>query len=135
MAQLTKLSNAGANAGANGLTVLLNSGAIKIYDGTRPANANTAPTTQVLLAQLTFASTAFGAAVAGVATANAIADDASADATGTATWFRTETSTGGAVYDGEVGTASANLNLNSVAISSGATVSITSLTFTLNLST
>jgi len=34
------------------------------------------------------------------------------------------------VYDGSVGTSGANLNLNSVAISSGAAVSVTSFTHT-----
>ena len=37
-----------------------------------------------------------------------------------------------AVWDGSVGTSGATLNLNSVAIQSGAQVDVTSLTFTVN---
>ena len=135
MAELTKISDAAANTAADALCNLLDSGTLRIYDGIRAANANTAPTTQVILAQVVFNSTAFAPAVAGVATANSMTADASADATGVATWFRAVTSTGGTVYDGDVGLAAANLNLNSVAISSGVQVSITSLTYTVLEST
>jgi hypothetical protein len=111
--------------------VLLNAGFIDIYDGTQPVTADTAITTQVKLAHLTFGNPAFGASVAGVATANAIAQDVSADATGTASWFRAYKTDGTtAVYDGSVGTSGCNLNLNSVAISAGAAVSVTSFTMT-----
>jgi len=66
-----------------------------------------------------------------VATANAITADSSANATGTATWFRALESDGTtAVFDGSVGTSGANINLNSVAISVGAAVSVTSYTYT-----
>ena len=53
-----------------------------------------------------------------------------AGATGTATWFRIVTSGNTCVVDGTVGTSGANLNLATTSISSGATVSITSLTIT-----
>jgi hypothetical protein len=85
----------------------------------------------VLLAELTFGNPAFGAASAGVATANAITQDSSANASGTCTWFRVvKSDTTTVLFDGSVGTSGANLNLNSVAISSGAAVQVTSLTFT-----
>ncbi len=131
MALNPKLSNVAANAEADGVCVLANGGKLRIYDGTQPATADTALTGQVLLAELTFGATAFGAASAGVATANAITQDASADATGTASWFRVVKSDGTTVlFDGSVGTSGANLNLNSVAISAGAAVQVTALTFT-----
>jgi hypothetical protein len=102
---------------------------INIYDGTVPAEADTALGAQVLLAQLVMSATAFGAASNGVLTAAAIADDASADATGTATFFRILTQSGGTVVaQGTVGTAAADLILNTVAIQAGAVVSITSAT-------
>ena len=105
-------------------------GALKIYDGTRPTNADTAVGAQTLLAELTMNVTSFPAAAAGAMTANAITDDASANATGTASWFRIESSAGAAVVDGDVSTASSDLNLNTTAITSGVTVSVTSLVLT-----
>ena len=112
------------------MTVLLNSGKLRIYDGTQATDADTALGAQVMLAELTFNATAFGAAAAGVATANAITS-ATAAASGTATWFRALQLNGTTViFDGSVGTATANLILNSVAISSGAAVSVTSLSYT-----
>jgi len=126
-----KLSDTAANAAVNAVTALANSGLLRIYDGTQAADANTAVGAQVLLAELTLNATAFGAAVAGVATANAITADASANASGTATWFRVVKSDGTTVlFDGSVGTSGANLNLNSVAISVGAAVAVTSFTYT-----
>ena len=131
MALNPKLSDTAANAAVNAVTALANSGLLRIYDGTQAADANTAVGVQVLLAELTLNATAFGAAVAGVATANAITADASANASGTATWFRVVKSDGTTVlFDGSVGTSGANLNLNSVAISIGAQVAVTSFTYT-----
>ena len=131
MANDLRLSDAAVNAEANALAALMNSGYIRIYDGTRPANADTAVGAQVLLAELRFNATAFGAASTGVLTANAITQDASANNSGTATWFRALQSNGtSAMWDGTVGTATADLILNSVTIGAGATVSITALTHT-----
>lgn len=133
MALNPKRANAAVNAAADAVTVLLNSGKLRIYDGTQPSTADTAITTQTLLAELTFNSTAFGAASGGVATANSITADSSANATGTASWFRAVKSDGTTpVFDGSVGTSSADLVLNSVAISSGAQVSVTAFTYTEN---
>jgi len=128
MALNPHLDDAGANAAANAVTALCNSGFIDIMSGTQPA-ANGAATT--VLASPTFGATAFGAAASGVATANAIGSVA-AGATGTASWFRAyKTDHTTAVFDGSIGTSGANLNLNSTAIQSGATVSVTALTFTI----
>jgi len=125
------ISNAAASAAADAVTALVNTGYLRIYDGTQPANANTAVSTQVLLAELRFGSTAFGAASNGVATANAITGDTAADATGTASWFRALKSDGtSAVFDGSVGTSGANLNLNTTSIVANAAVNVTSLTYT-----
>jgi hypothetical protein len=63
-------------------------------------------------------------------TANAITDDSSANATGTASWFRITDSAGNAVVDGDVGTSGSDLNLNTVSITSGVQVSVTSLVLT-----
>lgn len=131
MANAPKLSNAAANAAADAVAALLNNGYLRIYSGTQPADADTALSGNTLLAELRFNATAFGAASAAVATANAITSDTSADATGTATFFRALKSDGTTVvFDGSVGTSGADLNLNSVAIQSGAAVSVSSFTYT-----
>ncbi len=125
------ISNAAASAAADAVLVLFNTGYLRIYSGARPADVDTAIVSQVLLAELRFGSTAFAAAANGVAAANAITQDSSADATGTATWFRAFSSDGTtARLDGDVGTSGSDLNLNSVAIQIGAGVSVTSMTYT-----
>lgn len=134
MALNTRLAALSANTQLDALAVLADTGYLRIYDGTQPATADTAVSSQVLLAELRLNATAFAAAVAGVITANAITDDSSANNTGTATWFRILKSDGTTVlWDGSVGLATANLILNSVVISAGARVSITSFTHTLPL--
>ncbi len=124
-------SNAAANAAANAVTVLLNSGYLRIYNGTQPVTCDTAISGQTLLAELIFNATAFGSASAGVATANAITSDASANATGTATWFRALKSDGtSAIFDGAVDIATSDLVISTVSIVSGNTVAVTSLLYT-----
>lgn len=132
MALNPKTAVARRNAAIDNVCGNLNSGFLRIYDGTQATDADTALGAQVLLAELTFGGTAFGAAVAGSASANAITSDTSANATGTATWFRCLKSDGTTVvFDGSVGTATANLILNSVAISSGATVACSAFSVTM----
>lgn len=124
-------STESVNAACNAIVDLADTGYIRIYDGTQPADANTAVSTQTLLAELRFGATAFGAASGGTATANAITSDSSANATGTAAWFRVLKSDGTSVlWDGSAGTSGCDLNLNTTAIVSGATVAISSMTFT-----
>jgi hypothetical protein len=101
---------------------------LRIYDGSRPATGGTATT---LLAELICNATFAPAASSGVLTLNAITADSSANATGTATWYRIVQSDGTThVYDGNVGTSGSDLNLNTTAIVTGAAVSVTSLTIT-----
>ena len=101
---------------------------LRIYDGSRPATGGAATT---LLAELTFSDPSYGAAAAGVLTASAITADASANATGTASWFRVVQSDGSThVMDGNVGSAGSDLNLNSVSITVGGSVSVTSWVIT-----
>jgi len=130
MALNPHLSNAAANAAANAVTALLNSGYLRIYDGAQPANADTAITTQNKLAELRFGATAFGSAAAGVATANAITSDTNTVA-GTAAWFRLFESDGTTVVlDGSVGTSGCDINLNTTSIASGGTLAMTAFTYT-----
>lgn len=110
-----------------------NSGKLRIYSGTQPATPDTALSGNTLLAELTFNATAFGAASGGVITANAITSDSSADATGTAAFFRCFASDGTtALLDGSVGTATTDMTINTVSIVSGATVSCSAFTITLS---
>ena len=133
MALNPKFTNLAANTEADALAALMNSGYIRIYSGTQPATADTAIGAQVLLAELRFNATAFGAAVAGVITANAVVSDAAADATDTAAWFRALKSDGTtAVLDGSVGTATADLVVNSVDFVINVPVAITALTITVS---
>jgi len=123
------LSAAAASVAADALCALLNGGNVRLYDGARPATADTAITTQVLLASPTFANPAFAAAVSGVATANAVVSDTDAAASGTTTWFRAVTSGAASVCDGSVGTADADCILSSLTITAHGTVAISSVTY------
>jgi len=121
-------STAARNARLDAITTAIGSnGLVRIYDGTRPATGGAATT---LLAELPLSATAAAAASGGVLTLNAITADSSADATGTATWFRVTTSGGTAVIDGDVGTSGADLNLNTTSIVIAGSVSISSFTIT-----
>ncbi|MEW8418204.1 MAG: hypothetical protein AB2669_21400 [Candidatus Thiodiazotropha endolucinida] len=129
-----RLANASQQAAMDAVVDLIDGGAgagtIQIRSGTQPADANSAAT-GTLLATLTFSDPAFGATnTSGVATASAITDDTSADATGTAAWARVLDSNSNVIFDCDVGTSGATINLNTTSITAGGTVSITSFTMT-----
>lgn len=134
MALTPSITTAARNAACDAVTALVNAGGagtLRIYSGTMPADANAALSSNTLLAQLTMSATSFGAASSGVATANAITADSSADATGTATFFRILAGNGTTVViQGSVGTSAADLILNSTSITVGAAVSVSALTYT-----
>jgi len=133
MANNPKISSTAVNAQADALSDLLDNGYLRIYDGTQPANANTAVSTQVLLAELRFNATAAPSASGGTLTMSAITQDSSANATGTATWFRALKSDGSTVvFDGSVGTSGCDISLGSTSITSGSSVGVTSMTFTVS---
>lgn len=103
-------------------------GFVRIYDGSRPATGGTATT---LLAELALAGPSGTASNNGTMAFGTITADSSANATGTATWFRIVANNGSTlVMDGNVGTSGSDLNLNTLAIMIGANVSITSFTIT-----
>jgi hypothetical protein len=126
MASNLKYSNGTRDAQQNGLITYAGSAAIiKLYDGTQPANANTAVSTQVLLVSLNISGT-FGTDSNGTITLSSVTNG-TAVATGTAAWFRITKSDGTTVVmDGSVGTSSADMILNNTSIASGQTVSISS---------
>ncbi|MEO7157439.1 MAG: hypothetical protein ABI039_07765 [Vicinamibacterales bacterium] len=103
----------------------------QLDEGTPPGTLVMQTSGGVTVAILTFAATAFGAAVAGVATAAAIVSDTNAvggtiakaelrNAAGTAKILCSVTATGGG----------GDITLSSVVISAGQTVSLSSLTYT-----
>lgn len=109
---------------------------INIYSGSVPTDADTALGAQVLLAQLTMNATAFGAvgdAAPGASmTAAAISPDTSADATGTAAFFRILTQSGGTVcIQGSVGTSGQDMNFNTVSFTSGSQIEVSSMVITM----
>lgn len=119
---------------------------MKIYDGTVPATSNTnitaiggAGVANAMLVSFNMHAQPSFTVATNVLDADDITD-AVAAATGTATFFRiylhdgaevADTSSTGVVWQGTVGTATSDLILNSTSIVTGATVSITSLTYTL----
>lgn len=122
------LRNTMIDAGA----ALFNSGDWNLYDGTQPVDAGTALSGNTKLAGLAFGATAFAASSGGSATANAITSDTDADATGTASFFRTLKSDHTTVLqDGNVGIVDENLVMNTVSIVVHATVAITSATMSM----
>ena len=117
-------------AHAGGLTPEYAGGKFRGYGGTRPANADAALSGNTLLFECTLGSPAFGSPSAGLATANAITQDSSANASGTATWFRIVTSASAFVIDGSVSTSGSDLNLTTTTIVATQPVSVTSFTIT-----
>lgn len=103
------------------------SGLLRIYDGTRPASGGTATT---LLAQLALSATSAPAASGGVLTFNAITQDSSADATGTATWGRVATSGGTFVIDFSISTSGSDMNMTTTSIVATQPVSCSSFVIT-----
>lgn len=131
----TRLAVATANASAAAAVLRPDAGPaagrLRIYSGTQPATSDTAAS-GTLLAELTLSDPAFGAPSNGVCTAAAITGDTSADATGTAGWFRVVDSTGAACWDGSVTATGGggDLTLSSTSIIQGGTVNVTALNYT-----
>lgn len=105
----------------NGIDADVGGGLLRIYDGTQPAKGGTATN---LLAELTFSATSTSGITGGVATFAAITQDSSADATGTATWFRMSDASGDFVADGTAGTTGTDLILTTASIVATQPVSI-----------
>lgn len=109
------------------------SGFLRIYDGTQPADADTALSGQTMLAECPLSATAAPASSGGVLTFNAITSEDSAPASGTATWFSLVTSAGVRIVDGDVTTVAAgtgDLQLDSTSITATQVVNIDSFTIT-----
>lgn len=113
-------------------TALLEAGELRIYSGTQPAGPASAPT-GTLLISLPLAAPAFAAASGGIA-ALITPSPANVATSGTAGWFRlveSDLTTG--AYDGACSLAGGGgeLELPTLALVSGATLSALALTLTL----
>jgi len=128
------ISAAARNAAADAVVDLVDAGAaagtLQIRSGSQPAGPDSAAT-GTLLATVTLADPAFGAASGGVATLAGTPLTATAVADGTAAWFRILDSNGVARIDGSVGVSSADLIVNTVTVSTGLDVEITDGTITM----
>ena len=124
-----------ANTALDAINTDINTGTgnalVRIYDGARPAYGGTATT---LLAELTCSDPAAGAASGRVLTFSAITQDASANAGGTASWFRIVRGDGTtAVIDGSVTVTGGggDMQLVTTTITALQPVQITAFTLTL----
>jgi hypothetical protein len=134
-----RLPASSANAMINALTALVdaasgspNAGRIRFYSGTQPTNGGDALAGNTLLAEIPFADPAFGAGSNGVAAATISGNiqDPSADATGTCTWARITDGDGNTVFDCDVGTSGATINLVTVSFVATQPIQITSFSLT-----
>jgi hypothetical protein len=102
---------------------------LRIFKGTRPATGGSE--TDLLVQCICNASAFAAGASGGQLTANAIADGTAGDS-GTASWWRLQSSADVHVMDGDVGgpSSGADMELSSTSIVSGGTVSITSFVIT-----
>lgn len=126
-----RLAAIAINAAANAVTLLLNGGALRVYDGPQPASPDASPAGRsVLLAECPFAAVAFGRAADGKAAASPLAS-ARAIGTGAPAWFRAVARDGRPVFDGSVGPerSGADLILPVATIQAGAEVVITAMTY------
>jgi hypothetical protein len=137
-----RINTASRNAAADAVAALVNGGSgagvLRIYTGSQPATPATAPS-GTLLAEFTLSDPAFAAASGGSAALDvtpALTDDGLA--AGTAGWFRicdsTEAAAAGlGVLDGSVTATGGggDMTLNTVTISVGVSVEITSGSITM----
>jgi len=119
------ITAAARNAACNAIVDLIDA-------GTTDANGDLEIMTSgdVEVALCAMSDPAFGAAAAGVATAGAISDDTNATG-GTAALFQFRDKDNTEVLRGSVGTVGEDLNLSSVSIGAGDTVSISAFTVTM----
>jgi hypothetical protein len=124
-----RLNDAARNRQVDSVGDDFNNATLKIYTGTQPAAG--AAATGTLLVTITLPADAMGAASAGVA-AKSGTWSGTAGATGTAGWFRIESSAGSRWYDGAVTATGGGgeIELTSTSITSGQTVTITSFSVT-----
>lgn len=119
-------STAARNAATDAVTALIGaSGRLKFL-----ITGSTVGALSTVVANLALSATAFGASATGTATANAITSDTSATG-GTVAFAALTTSAGTAVIHCAVAASASDINMtNGLAVTSGDTVSCSSLTYT-----
>lgn len=124
-----RLNDAARNRQADSIGDDFNNATLKIYTGTQPAAGGAA--TGTLLVTITLPADAMAAASGGVASKSGTWSATASD-TGTAGWFRIESSAGSRWYDGAVTATGGGgeIELTSTSITSGQTVTITSFSVT-----
>lgn len=130
-----RLGVAARNAMADACVDLIDvgtNGTLEVRTGGQPATPATA-VSGTLLATFALPDPAFGNAATGVCTLNGTPIVATGAAAGDAGWFRIKDSAGTAIYDGlcTVTGGGGSLQLNTVTISVGVDVQVTSGTFTM----
>jgi hypothetical protein len=140
MASLFKIGAVPRDAAADGVADAFDGGTpparIEHRTGAQPTNVADA-SSGTLLGTNIMSNPAFGAASAGVVTASAITDDSSADASGTAGYFRCYTGAGGdtaALAQGNSGTSDADAIWDNNVIVAGGEIAISSFTITMPIS-
>ena len=103
----------------------------KCDDGSGAGTVDITTSGGTVLATLTFSTTAFAASSAGTKTANAITSDTNAASTGTAAVCKFYDSDATLIATGSVGTSGENINLSTLSITAGDTVTCTSMTASL----
>lgn len=106
---------------------------VRIYSGTMPVNADTALAGNTLLAELTCTDPSAVPAANKTLTLSPITQDSSADASGTASFFRLVDSTGLVVLQGDITATGGGgaLEMNTTSIIAGGPVQITAASFSL----
>lgn len=124
-----RLNDAARNRQADSIGDDFNNATLKIYTGSQPAAGAAATGTE--LVSITLPADAMAAASGGVAAKSGTWSGVAGN-TGTAGWFRIESSAGSRWYDGAVTATGGGgeIELSSTSITSGQTVTITSFTVT-----
>lgn len=113
-----------------------NSGLLRGYSGTVPSSVEDSIGAATLLFECTLNATAFAAASSGALTANAIAGDASANASGTLSFARIWEDDGTSVFAQlTVGVGTGDLQVLTTTITAGQPINATSLVLTLPVGT
>ncbi len=111
------------------------SGKIKIYSGTIPQHADSQLSNNILLGELICSSPVASSASNGVLTFNTISQDTSANASGIATFFRIEDSSGTTILQGDVTLTGqgGGLEMNTINIISGSQILITTSSYSIGI--
>jgi hypothetical protein len=131
---MARLAAATRNAACDAIVDLVDGGAsagiIEVRTGSAPASADDAASGTLLLT-FTLADPAFGAASSGAAAGASLPRTAVAVAAGTAGWARLLDSSNGKIMDLSVGTSNSDIELSTVTITLGRTVTLDAMTITM----